>query len=253
MYFGICGDPSIVKKAAQAGYDYFEWSVGGLLKPREDEVAFIAALDSVNKASLPCPVVNVFIPPDLKITGPAVDLAALEQYVATACRRARQAGVGVIVFGSGGARRIPEGFDRGVAWRQMLDFVEMLSPIAAAQNVTIAVEPLNKAECNILNTVGECARLVREANHSAIRLLVDAYHLLKDGDSLEDVATNGDLLVHVHVATVPDRLAPGMQPCDLQPFFNSLKRCGYNGRASIEGNLPKDAQDLRRSLDYMKR
>jgi sugar phosphate isomerase/epimerase len=252
MQYGICGSPRIAGPAAQAGYDYFEWSAGGLLKPREDEAAFTTALEAVRQAGLPCPVVNVFVPADLKITGPAADLAALEQYVTVACRRARQAGVQVIVFGSGGARRIPEGFERAAAWRQILDFVGMMAPIAAAQSVIIAVEPLNLAECNVLTTVGECARLVREVDHPAIRLLVDAYHLLKDGDSLEDVAANGDLLAHVHVATVPDRLAPGMQTCDLQPFFTALKRGGYHGRVSIEGNLPTDPRDLRRSLSLLK-
>jgi sugar phosphate isomerase/epimerase len=252
MQYGICGNPGIAGPAAQAGYDYFEWSVGGFLKPREDEAAFTAALEEVHRAALPCLAVNVFVPADLKITGPAVDLAALEQYVTVACRRTRQAGVEVIVFGSGGARRIPEGFDRAAAWRQLQDFVGMLAPIAAAQSVTIAVEPLHKAECNVLTTVGECARLVREINHPAIRLLVDAYHLLKDGDSLEDVVSNGDLLVHVHIATVPDRLAPGMQACDLQPFFAALKRSGYHGRISIEGNLPEDTQHLHKSLLLMK-
>jgi sugar phosphate isomerase/epimerase len=238
--------------AAQAGFDYFEMTVGALLKPREDDAAFAAALEGARAAGLPCPVLNVFIPADLKITGPTADLALLERYVTTACHRAAQAGVRVIVFGSGGARRIPDGFDRTAAWRQITAFCRMLAPVASAHGVTIAVEPLNKAECNVLNTVGECARLVREVNHPAIRLLVDAFHLLKDHDSIEDIVANGDILAHVHVATAPERLAPGMETCDLQPFFNALARSRYTGRVSIEGKLPDRLEDLYYSLILMK-
>lgn len=248
MQLGVCGSPEIAGPVAEAGYDYFEWSAGGLLQPRQDEAAFQSALAQVRGASLPCPAVNVFIPADLKITGPAADLGLLEAYVRTACQRAKTAGVRTIVFGSGGARRIPEGFERTAAWNQLAAFCRMLGPIAAAKEVTIAVEPLNLRECNVLNTVGECARLVREVDHPAIRLLVDAYHLLLDGDALEDIQANASLLVHVHVATIPNRLAPGQEPCDLQPFFTALKRGGYQGRVSIEGNLPQDPKALGQAL-----
>jgi sugar phosphate isomerase/epimerase len=254
MQFGICGNPKdVAGMAVQAGFDYIEMMVGELLKPREDEAAFTAALAGVRQGVLPCPAVNVFVPGDLKITGPAADLSLLEAYVTTACYRAEKAGVKLIVFGSGGARRIPGGFERAEAWKQLVAFCRMLAPVAAAHGVSVAVEPLNQAECNVLTSVGECARLVREVDHPAIRLLVDAFHLLKDHDSIEDVVVNRDILAHVHVATVPGRLAPGMEACDLAPFFDALVRSGYDRRISIEAILPEQWEDLRQSLELMKR
>jgi sugar phosphate isomerase/epimerase len=253
MKFGICGNPEAALMAGQAGYDYFEWSVGSLLKPREAETAFQAALAEVRQTHLPCSAVNVFIPADLKITGSTANLAQLETFVTTACRRAHQAGVEIIVFGSGGARRVPDGFDRKEAWQQVTAFCQMLAPIAARNGVTIAVEPLNRAECNILTTVSECAQLVKEIHHPAIRLLVDAYHLLKDDDSLSAVAAHGSLLSHVHIATTGNRLAPGMEACDLQPFFNALASGGYSGRVSIEATLPDHVEGLQHSLEVIRR
>jgi len=251
MQYGICCDPQTARKAAQAGYDYFEWSVGAYLKPREDVQAFQSALYQARQAGLPCPVVNVFVPADLKITGPNANLALLEQYVTSACQRASEAKVERIVFGSGGARRIPDGFDRSEAWAQLVSFCKMLAPVAASHGVTIAVEPLNLAECNVLTTVAECADLVREVNQPAIRLLVDAYHLLMDDDSLDSIVKNADLLVHVHVATAPNRLAPGVEESSLPLFFNALKLSGYNGRISIEGKLPDSVDGFAQALKSM--
>lgn len=252
MQFGICCSPTLAIHAAGLGFDYFESPVAELLKPREDEAAFQAALRTARESGLPCQAANVFVPADLKITGPAADLSALERFVSVAFRRAEEAGVQVIVFGSGGARRIPDGFERSTAWEQIAAFCRGMAPLAEKHGVTVAVEPLNRAECNVLTTVAESARLVRQVDHPALRLLVDAYHLLKDGDSLEDVVANADLLAHVHVATLPNRLAPALEECDLSPFFQALRRAGYHGRISFEGNLPGDWQDLRKSLAWMR-
>ena len=251
--YGVCGGPAAATAAAEAGFNYFEWNVGGLLKPREDRGAFEAALAEARAATLPCPVVNCFVPGDLKITGPDADLAALEQYVTTAFERAYEAGVDTIVFGSGGARGIPEGFDRQSAHRQIVAFCRMAAPIALGHGVTIVVEPLNVTECNVLTTVGEGAELVREIDQSAFQLLADAYHMLKDDDSVESVAANGDILRHVHIATAPNRLPPGGEECDFVRFFDALARAGYTGRISIEAKIPDPPNDLPEALSLMKR
>ncbi len=54
-------------------------------------------------------------------------------------------GIGIIVFGSGGARRIPEGFDRQRAHGQLVAFCRMVGPIAREHGVIIAVEPCDFA------------------------------------------------------------------------------------------------------------
>ena len=252
MQYGLYCGPELAETAFKAGFDFFEWNVASFLKPRESEEAFAETLSLVKKSALKCPVVNCFIPNDLKITGPSVDLKGLETFVTIACARAQAAEVQTIVFGSGGARRVPDGFDREEARRQIAAFCRMLAPIAAAHGITIVIEPLYHKACNILNTVGECADLVREVNHPAIRLLVDSFHFLYDNDSLEDIAANGPLLAHVHIATSPNRLPPAAEDCDLLPFFEALVRGGYDARIAIESSLPKGESILPNAVSYMK-
>jgi D-psicose/D-tagatose/L-ribulose 3-epimerase len=252
MKYGVCGGPDVARVAKKAGFDYFEWSVGSLLRPREDEQAFKAALKEARDVGLPCPAANVFIPADLKITGPAVDQKALEAFVATALRRAEIAGVETIVFGSGGARNIPEGFERETAWQQLVGFCQMLGETAMHHNVTIAVEPLNKSESNVINTVGEGAELVRQVDHPNICLLADGYHWGKDHDTVEAIVENGGLLVHAHVATVEGRHPPrASDTC--APFFTALMQAGYDGRVSFEGVLENPEEELPHALEIMRR
>ncbi len=253
MHFGVYGKAAIAKVAARAGYDFAEMSVAELLKPLEPEQTFLTSLAALHDAGLPCPAVNGFVPANLKITGPDVDIPALQAYVATVMGRAERAGVQIVVFGSGGARRIPDGFDRQAAHAQLAAFCRMAAPLARDHGVTIVVEPLNRAECNVLTTLAECAALVEAAEHPAIRLMVDAYHLLRDGDALADIVTCGKLLAHAHIATVPGRLAPGAEPCDFSRFFRALADAHYSGRISIEGKLADPAAELPAALALMRR
>jgi sugar phosphate isomerase/epimerase len=238
MQFGICGGPDVATLAREAGYDYWEWSVPGLLHPLEGDAVFAGAWKAARDSGLPCPVLNQFLPGSHKVTGPAVDMTLLRGYVTVAFARAREAGVSCIVFGSGGARQVPEGFDHVEARGQIVAFLRMAGPIAAENGVTVAVEPLNPKECNILTTVAEGASVVRETNHRAIRLLADSYHVLRSDNVPADIEVNGVRLAHIHVATKDNRLMPGVEPCDLAPFFHALARAGYDGRLSFEGKIP---------------
>jgi D-psicose/D-tagatose/L-ribulose 3-epimerase len=166
-------------------------------------------------------------------------------------RRAEIAGIQTIVFGSGGARQIPDGFDRQQAWDQLITFCKMLGPIAQEHRVMIAIEPLNLSECNVLNTAGESAKLAREVNHPNIRLLVDGYHWAKDSDSVAGILDNADLLVHTHIATVKGRIPPHTgDPCSA--FFSALRQAGYKGRMSIEGKIDDPIRQLPRALEIMR-
>lgn len=252
MQYGVCVGPEHAALAARLGYDFFEMTVGGLLKPAEAEEAFAAVLAEVRRAPIPCPVVNCFVPGNLPIVGPQVDLGALERHVRTVCRRGQAAGLDTIVFGSGGARRIPEGFDRGQAGQQLVAFGRLAAAIAEEHGITLAVEPLNRKECNVLVTVGESADYVRAVNHPGCKLLVDGYHWALDHDSAADIVAAGPLFRHTHIATVPSRLCPGAEPCDFSAFFTALRQGGYDGRLSIEAKINQPEQDLRVALQVLR-
>ena len=234
MNLGVCGHPSVAHVLAAAGFDYIEVNVVRDLQPEPPDDAVADRLAMLRGLPLPAPVANVFLPGTLKLTGDAVDPAAAERYVRTAFARAAAAGIAIIVFGSGAARRIPDDFDRERAWAQLVDFGRLIGPLAVDHGVTIAVEPLNYAECNVLNTVAESAAYVRDVDHPGVRLLVDAYHWARNEEPTDAIVAAGPLLVHAHIATYANRLAPGQEPCDFAPFFGALRNAGYAGALSVE-------------------
>lgn len=253
MQYGVCADPKYGPVLAEAGFDFVELHVQNNLKTEQPEDVFTSELIRIQASPLMPLAANCFVPGHLKLTGPHVDWDALGVYVEEAFARARTAGIRTIVFGSGGARGIPEGFDRDTAWHQLVRFGKLIGPPAEAKDVTVVVEPLNvsKGACNVLTSVGESGRYVQEVDHPHVRLLVDAYHWGLDNDSYDDIVTMGPLLHHVHIATIENRLPPGFEPCDFTGFLSALKEAGYDGPISIEAQWEDVERDADRAYESL--
>ena len=78
------------------------------------------------------------------------------------------------------------------------------------------------------------AEAVRRANHPAVKLLVDLFHMLRNGESPDDILKVGPLIRHAHLAENNDRAAPGVNGEDFRPFLRALRKVGYNDRLALE-------------------
>jgi sugar phosphate isomerase/epimerase len=212
-----------------------------VLVPEKSEAEFAARADALRRCGESMPASNRFLPADLKVVGPAVDDARLDRYAATTFRRAREIGMSHVVFGSAAARMVPEGFSAARAFEQYVAALARFGPLAEAQRVTLLVEPLNRAECNLVNTILEGAEAVRRAQSPAVKLLVDIFHMLRNGEPPDDIVRVGPLIRHAHLAENRDRAAPGVHDEDFRPVLRGLRRADYDARLTIEA----DWTDLR--------
>ena len=230
MQIGICLPIADAETAHAAGFDFIEPAVRSLSPLDPDFDTIRAPFDS---APLPTPVFNIFVPTDIRLTGPEVEWARVENYLEAAIGRVAALGGQAIVFGSGGARQVPDGFPQAQAFSQLVRFLRLAGGVADRNDVTIVIEPLNSGDSNIITSVVEGMRLAQEADHPRVRLLADLYHMMVDDEPLENVTTCAQWLDHVHVAN-KDRSAPGEGDTPYEEFFRRLHEGGYSGRISIE-------------------
>ena len=157
-------------------------------------------------------------------------------------------GVETVVFGSGGARRVPEGFSHVTAWRQIADFLRLVGEYGEKYQINTALEPLRRKECNIINLVSEGTLLSALVNHPRVGVLGDTFHMLCGSEPWAALEYAGEKLLHVHIShPLPDLSgrdfpAPG-DGCDYAEIFQALKRMGYQGDVSLEAgykDLEKD-------------
>lgn len=241
MKFGICSDLSNIESVAATGFDYIEGHVTKVAAMSEAEFEELCV--KVAAAPIKAEAFCVLFPGDIKITGPEADPAKIEAYADRALARVKKLGAEVVVFGSGGARKVPDGFDRATAWHQLITAGRILGRIAEKYGLVIALEPLNTGETNIINTQAEGLRLVADVKHDGFKILSDYYHLALGGENGDIVAACGGDLRHTHIANPNGRVCPAPgDGVDYDDFFDGLRRAGYNGRISYEGKITDPAQ-----------
>ncbi len=237
-----------------AGADYLEFPVGAV-GADEDERAFETLRQSLENQPLQIEAFNAFIPAHHRITGTEVDLSEVLKFCRTALERCKILGGEVVVLGSAGARKVLDNFDWAQAEKQFVAFGRELGPIAEAINITIVIEPLNAKEDNLILSVEHGAHLVDEIDHPRVQLLADLYHIVEEGEPLQNVAAAGARLKHTHLADL-GRVAPGFAENGEAPFlefFSNLKRANYDARCSFEGNTPDLAAQAAPMLELMRR
>ena len=243
MRYGVCfgiDSPERVYIAANAGFDYVECSFSGLA--REDETVFRAYKKALADTGLKCERANGFIPGDLPLTGQSMNKAALCDYIRKWMQRGCEIGLETVVFGSGRARQLPEGLNYCDGFTAIADFMGKIAcPIAGEFNINIAVEPLRKDECNIINTLREGVLLAFASGAKNAFCLVDLYHMLGAGESEKDIIAMGAAVKHAHISYPVS--ADGRKRCypdssdgyDYAPFIAALEAAGVQ-TCSVEAN-----------------
>mgnify|MGYP001021144206 CR=1 FL=1 len=231
---GVFADYKQAQYLRKLGCNYIEESVGGFLLPQEGEPGFNKNLHQLHQVKFPIWSYVILLPADLKTLGPDANHEAVLARTETALKRAKACGSHYIVFGSGGSRMIPDGFDREKAKQQHIEVTRKMAPLAEKHGITIAVEPLNRGETNFINSLAEGVEIVEAVNSPRVQLLCDIYHMLKEDESPEEIIKYGKYIVHCHIAEKESRTPPGVKGDNFRPYLRALKKIGYKGGLSIE-------------------
>ncbi|MGI6337541.1 MAG: sugar phosphate isomerase/epimerase family protein [Eubacteriales bacterium] len=237
MKIGFCADISKLDTLVQSGIPCMEMSVGGICAWSDEELA--ANVKKIHNAGITFESCNSLIGGFSLYDDP--DFSKTNAYFDRTLPKLAAAGMKILVFGSGGYRRVPDGMEKAAAKLRILDFLRLLSKRIEPYSMTAVVEPLNYNECNILNTTAEAAEYVRELNLPNIRLLADYYHFLLVGEKLTALWDYRGLLKHTHIAHPVGRKTPApYDGVDYRGWFDALKKIGYEGMVVAESKVGPD-------------
>ena len=105
---------------------------------------------------------------------------------------------------------------------------------AATQGVTLALEPLNRFECYLANTVAQGLRLVELADHPSVTLHYDTHHMhIEERCAADAIGIAATALGHVHISE-NDRGVPGRGQVAWGSTFEALRAADYDGWLTIE-------------------
>ncbi len=160
---------------------------------------------------------------------------------------------GVMIFGSPLQRSTTGGLTPAQATANYVQGLIEVAPQALDRGVTILVEALPKAQSDVVLTLDEAAKIVRQIGSPAIRTMFDTHNAV---DEVEPhtvlVEKHFDVIRHVHVNEMDGRY-PGTGDYDFGALLKKLEALNYQGWVSLEvfDFKPSAVEIARSSFDYL--
>jgi len=246
MKFALCNETygdwefgKICDHIAASGYDGIEIAPFTLKEdPRDlDEKECAALGERARSAGLEVVGLHWLLvkPAWLSLTTPdpllRKDTVAFAEHLARTCAAL---GGKVMVWGSPKQRDLADDWDYADAAARAAENLRQISETAGSLGVTIAMEPLGRAETNFLNTAAETVELLRKVDHPACRLHLDVKAMSDEPTPIPQIILdNRDDLAHFH-ANDANLRGPGTGDIAYPPIVEALKTSGYDGYVSVE-------------------
>ncbi|MCK0112585.1 sugar phosphate isomerase/epimerase [Ornithinimicrobium sp. F0845] len=131
--------------------------------------------------------------------------------------------------------------ERAAAYEQWRDNLAPVAEHATGLGLTLGIEPLNRYETSLVNTVDQALTGLGDLLGHGVGLALDTYHLnIEERSSADAVRRAGRHLVHVQVCG-SDRGAPGGDQTDWPALLGTLDEVGYTGPLTIESFTAENA------------
>lgn len=122
--------------------------------------------------------------------------------------------------------------EQGMAW--VCEALQECSTAAKPYGVRLALEPINRYETTLVNSVAHGMALIDRVGADNFGLLLDTFHMnIEEPDILQSISTCGDRIFHFHVAD-SNRWYPGAGHLDFSGILSRLQSTGYDGFVSGE-------------------
>ena len=138
-------------------------------------------------------------------------------------------------------------------WGIAVERLRRVVDYAAAREVLVTLEPLNRYETDFVLNAEDGRRLVDDLGCDNFGLMLDLFHMnIEDADVSLGLRQAGDRLWHVHIAD-SNRQYPGRGHTDFDPIFATLRDMDYHGYVSAE-MFPRPDGDTAaaRTMEYLR-
>ena len=142
------------------------------------------------------------------------------------------------MYSATGRTRMLEPAEREAQRERAAESLREVADYAADRGVRLAVEPLNRFETDLVNTVDQGLELFARIGRDNVGFMLDTFHMNIEEKSLgAAIRAAGDKLFHVQ-ASENDRGTPGSGNVAWPEVFTALDEIGYRGTIVIESFLP---------------
>ena len=130
------------------------------------------------------------------------------------------------------------GVPRKTQHENIVESLKEAAGLAENADITLVLEPLNilvDHKGYYLHSSSEGFDILREVDSPNVKLLYDIYHQqITEGNLIDTITKNIDLIGHFHVGDVPGRHEPGTGEINYANVFRKIDQTGYDGFVGLE-------------------
>jgi sugar phosphate isomerase/epimerase len=223
--------PDRLRQLARLGYDGVELAVRD---PAQLDVDTLQAALAETKLVVPAIATGqAWVDEKLSFTSAdaAVRAAAIERFHAHLDLAARLKAIAIVGLIRGAT---PPGAGHAQAMTWLVEALRECAATARALGVELVVEPINRYETDLVNTIGEALALLDWVAADNVGLLPDTFHMNIEESSIEaSLRQAGTRIRHFHAAD-SNRRYPGAGHLDFKRILAALQDSGYRRWVSVE-------------------
>ncbi|MGI9823105.1 sugar phosphate isomerase/epimerase family protein [Agromyces sp. Marseille-Q5079] len=222
----------IAAKAAGMGFGAIELPV-----EQPGDWSADAAADVLAEHSLAPVVIGAMGPGRNLVAAPGSEVVATQNYLVHCVGVAERLGASVVAgpftAATGRTWRM-DAVERADRYRELRASLAPVVRTAERSGIRLAVEPLNRYETSLVNTVEQALEALGPLLGPGLGLALDSYHLNIEEQHIGDaVRAAGEHLAHVQVCG-NDRGPVGDDHFDWPSFLDALDDVGYDGPLGLE-------------------
>lgn len=136
----------------------------------------------------------------------------------------------------------------------LLDSLKQLNEAAGKADVELFLEPLNRYEDHMINTLHKANYYIQKGAFSNVSIIADFYHMnIEEARIDTSIVEYGNKIHHIHLAD-SHRYQPGSGHIDFESAFRALKAIGYDRAMTFECRVIGDDHEAeyKKSLQFIK-
>lgn len=155
-------------------------------------------------------------------------------YVTTCIKTAKKLGADIVVTVPSGIGKKKPDTTLEEAWNKAVCSYKQLGEIAQKENIVLVIEPVNRGETYLINTLDSASSFIEEVGYDSVKILADVFHMnIEEIDMADSIIRNGNYIAHVHIAD-SNRRAPGMGHMEYESVLKALEKVRYRGNLTME-------------------
>jgi len=143
------------------------------------------------------------------------------------------------MYSAVGKARLEDPRARQEEWDRSVTGMREMATYASQKGVRLALEPLNRFETDMINTVAQGLDFINQVGMENVGLHLDTFHMhLEEKSSAAAIRMAGQKIFHFH-ACENDRGVPGTGQVHWTEIAEALIETGYAGPVVIESFTPQ--------------